>query len=171
MTTVLIAVVVGLKFAVPVLLIWFPFQAGWANFVLDAIDGDLLLPLGLADATYQRIDKSADWITYVFMVIAARKWPIRRWVIGFFLLRTIGQGLFFLTGDERVFFLFPNFLEPLFLIYATILFFKKEESHDFYVRHRLAIWIFIVVYKLQDEWMLHVGNVDRTDLLKRLLHL
>jgi hypothetical protein len=171
LATVLLVAIVALKFVVPALLVRFPFQAGWANFVLDSVDGDLLIPLGLADPTYQRIDKSADWVTYVFMVVAAWHWPIRKWIIGFFVFRTVGQILFFVTGDERVFFFFPNFLEPLFLIYATILFFKKEGGHAFYQRHRIAIWIFIVLYKLQDEWVTHVGNVDRSDLVRRLLHI
>ena len=171
LATVLIAVVVGLKYLVPALLVRFPFQAGWANFVLDSVDGDVLIPLGLADPTYQRIDKTADWVTYVFMVVAARRWPIWKWVLGFFALRTVGQVLFFVTDDERVFFLFPNFLEPLFLIYAAIRFFKKDDAHDFYVRHRVASWVFVVVYKLQDEWVTHIGNIDRSDLVRRVLHI
>lgn len=167
----LIAAIVGLKFVLPVLLVRSPFLAGWANFVLDAVDGDVLIPLGLDDPTYQPIDKAADWATYVFMVIAARSWPIRRWIVGLFLLRSVGQLMFFLSGDERVFFLFPNFLEPLFLLYASILFFKKEGAHGFYTRHRVAIWAVVVIYKLQDEWALHVADIDRTDLLGRLLGL
>lgn len=172
-TTVLIALIVGLKFLIPVALLRWPFQAAWANFILDDVDGDLLIPLGLADPTYQRIDKAADWVTYVFMVLAAwrRDWPILRMVVALFLFRTVGQVLFFVTGDERVFFVFPNWLEPLFLIYATSLFFKREEGHAFYLRHRVAIWIFIVLYKLQDEWITHIGNIDRSDLVRRLLHI
>jgi hypothetical protein len=170
---VAIALIVGLACLVPVLLLRFPFQAGWANFVLDSIDGDLLIPLGLSDPTYQLVDKAADWVTYVFMVLAARRWPIWKWVVGFFAFRTVGQALFFISEDERVFFLFPNFLEPLFLIYATILFFEKEKerAHAFYLRHRVAIWIFIVLYKLQDEWVTHIGNIDRSDLVRRWLHI
>ena len=37
-----------------------------------------------------------------------------------FVLRTIGQALFFITGLEIVFFYFPNLVEPLFLIYVSI---------------------------------------------------
>jgi hypothetical protein len=32
-----------------------------------------------------------------------------------------------------------------------------------------AIWIIVITYKLQDEWFLHVANIDRTDLVRRLL--
>ena len=163
-----IGLIVVAKFVIPVLIIPFPFAAGWANFVLDTVDGDLLIPLGLDDDTYQIIDKAADWATYVGMAIAARRWHIRRAVWALFALRSVGQLLFFVTGAEIIFFFFPNFLEPLFLIYATIRHFKKDRVADVYVRHRIAIWAFVVVYKLQDEWVTHVGNVDRTDLITDL---
>jgi hypothetical protein len=169
MTSLLLAVIIGLKFALPALIPRLPFAAGWANFVLDAVDGDILIPLGLDDFWYQRIDKLADWVTYVFMVIAGRKWPVGRWLLILFGVRTVGQALFFVTGDERAFFLFPNFLEPLFLIYATIRVVKKDEAGAFYGRHRLAVWAVVVLYKLQDEWILHVANIDRTDFVRRHL--
>ncbi len=85
-----------------------------------------------------------------------------------FVFRTIGQLLFFITGAEIVFFLFPNFLEPLFLIYATIRHFNPERVAEIYTRHRVAIWVFVVLYKLQDEWVTHVGNIDRTELITGL---
>ena len=164
----LIAVVVALKYLLPLLLIPLPFLAGWANFVLDSADGELLIPLGLSDPVYQQIDKSADYVTYICMVVAAWRWPMRRVVIALFALRTVGQALFFITGDEIVFFLFPNFLEPLFLVYATILFLKRADAPTFFARHAIVIWVLIVAYKLQDEFITHVANVDRSELIGRL---
>ncbi len=102
------------------------------------------------------------------MVIAAWRWPLRRAVIALFALRSVGQALFFLTGDELVFLLFPNFLEPLFLAYASIAFLKRSEAPAFFERHAVAIWLVVVCYKLQDEYVTHVANVDRTELLGRL---
>ncbi len=119
MKVIIIGVIVVAKFAIPVLIVRFPFAAGWANFVLDTVDGDLLIPLGLEDGPYQLIDKAADWCTYVGMVFVAREWTIKRTIVALFVFRTVGQLLFFITGEEIIFF-FPNFLEPLFLIYATI---------------------------------------------------
>ena len=76
------AVIVAGKFGLPLLIIRYPFAAAWANLVLDSVDGDLLIPLGVPDALYQPIDKIADWVTYIAMVIAAYRagWPIRRLV-------------------------------------------------------------------------------------------
>lgn len=164
----LIGLIVAAKYAIPLLIIPFPFAAGWANFVLDTVDGDLLIPLGLEDGTYQLIDKSADWATYVGMALAARRWLIKRTVLALFAMRTVGQLLFFVTGEEIVFFFFPNFLEPLFLIYATIRHFRPERVGEIYTRYRTPIWVFVVLYKLQDEWITHVGNIDRTETIKSL---
>ncbi|MFA7249507.1 MAG: hypothetical protein WC273_07710 [Dehalococcoidia bacterium] len=163
--------IIACKYALPVLLVPFPFAAGWANFVLDSVDGDLLIPLGVKDPTYQLIDKSADWVTYVFMVIAAWRagWPMRRAVAGLFVFRSVGQALFFLTRNELMFFLFPNFLEPLFLGYATILVFRRDRAPAFYARHTVAIWVIVVLYKMQDEFLTHVANLDRSELIARLL--
>lgn len=87
-----IALIVVAKFALPLLILRYPFAAGWANFALDSIDGDLLIPLGLADATYQPLDKIADWVTYVAIVALAYRdaWPTRRLMLGLFLFRSVG---------------------------------------------------------------------------------
>ena len=72
---------------------------------------------------------------------------------------------------------FPNFLEPLFLVTASILAWERAVRHlpdwrerGFAVLHqyRWPIGIVIVLYKLQDEYVTHVGNIDRSDLFKRL---
>ena len=171
--TIAIISVIFLKFAFPIAIVFFPFLAGWANFVLDTIDGDILIPLGLKDSTYQPIDKIADWATYIGMALAAwrLKWGIRRWIYGLFIFRSVGQLAFLVTGNEQILFYFPNFLEPLFLIYATIFFLKKAaepKAYDFYLKHKWAIWIFVVLYKMQDEYLTHISNVDRSDLIKNL---
>lgn len=162
--------IVFLKFAIPVLLVFFPFAGGWANFVLDTIDGDMLIPLGLNSDLYQIIDKIADWGTYVAMVVAAwrLKWPIRRWIYILFGLRSIGQLLFLIFHDERLFFFFPNFLEPLFLVYATIAFYGKKKAPKIYEKHKVLIWSGVIIYKLQDELLTHIVNVDRSELIQRL---
>jgi hypothetical protein len=163
--------IILLKYIIPLLIIFNPFVGGWLNFVLDSIDGDLLVPLGLSAYSYQLVDKSADWITYIGMLLAAFKynWLIKRWIGLFFILRTIGQLLFFLTNDERIFFLFPNFLEPLFLVYATITIIKGKKTEKFFIKHKTIIWILVIIYKIQDEWITHIANIDRTDLILRML--
>ena len=97
-----IALIVAAKFVLPVLIVPFPFAAGWANFVLDGIDGDLLIPLGLPNDVYQPVDKLSDWVTYVAIVVVGyrNQWPIRRLMLGLFVFRSIGQVAFLLTENE-----------------------------------------------------------------------
>ena len=174
-----IGLIVAAKFLVPLLIIRFPFAAGWANFVLDGVDGDLLVPLGLPNETYQPVDKITDWVTYVAIVIVGfrNEWPTRRLMLGLFAFRSIGQVGFLLTGNELLLAAFPNFLEPLFLVTATILAWERTIRHlpdwqerGFAIlhRHRWLIGTLIVIYKLQDEYFTHVANVDRSDLFTRL---
>jgi hypothetical protein len=169
---VAIALIIALKFLIPVGIPFAPFVAGWANFVLDTIDGDLLVPLGLADGTYQPIDKIADWATYIGMAAAAWRfrWSIRRWVYALFAFRSVGQLLYLVSGAEWWLFVFPNFLEPLFLVYATAsLFLRNEERTAAWFRlHRTLIVILVVIYKLQDEYVTHIGNFDRTEFITGL---
>ena len=175
-----IALVVGAKIALPLLIIPFPFVAGWLNFLLDGFDGDILIPLGLPNETYQPVDKLTDWLTYVAIVIVAFRngWPTRLLMLGLFVYRSIGQVAFLITGNELLLAFFPNFLEPLFLVTVSILAFERVARHApdwqargfaILARYRWPIGILIVIYKLVDEWITHVGNIDRTELLQQLL--
>ena len=126
-----IVLIIAAKFALPLLIVRFPFAAGWANFVLDGVDGDLLVPLGLPNETYQPVDKITDWVTYVAIVVVAFRnaWPTRRLMLGLFLFRSVGQVGFLLTGNELLLAAFPNFLEPLFLVTASILAWERAVRH------------------------------------------
>lgn len=175
-----IALIIAAKFALPILIVPFPFVAGWANFVLDSVDGDLLIPLGLSDEVYQPIDKLTDWATYMAIVVVAYRnaWPTKRLMLGLFLFRSVGQVGFLVTGNELLLAVFPNFLEPLFLVTASILAYERVIRHlpdwqeaGFAVlrRHRWLIGTLIVIYKLQDEYVTHVGNIDRSELIRQIL--
>jgi hypothetical protein len=175
-----IALIVAAKFALPLLIIRFPFAAGWANFFLDGFDGDLLIPRGLPNDVYQPVDKITDWLTYVAIVVVSFRnaWPTKRLMLGLFLFRSVGQVGFLLTGNELILAAFPNFLEPLFLVTVSILAFERvvrrlpdwqERGFAVLYRYRWIIGTVIVVYKLIDEWITHVGNIDRSELLQRLL--
>ena len=126
------------------------------------------------------MDKVTDWVTYVAIVVVAYRnaWPTKRLMLGLFLFRSIGQAGFLLTGNELLLAVFPNFLEPLFLVTVTILAWERAIRHlpdwqerGFAIlhRHRWLIGTLIVVYKLQDEYFTHVANVDRSEFFQRLL--
>jgi hypothetical protein len=170
MDTTIVVVVVGLKFILPLLYFRYPFGAGWANFLLDSVDGDILVPAGLPDPTYQLVDKAADYWTYICIFVWGWRQPIRRETTVTFVLRTVGQVLFFVTRNELALFFFPNLLEPLFLIYVSIARFKGwDRVYAIYRKYAVAIWAFILIYKFQDEYITHVANVDRTTVMKQLM--
>lgn len=179
MEILFIAFVIALKFLIPIATIFFPFAGAWSNYVLDSIDGDILIPLGLENASYQPIDKIADWVTYVAMVVLAykAKWPIKKIILGLFLFRSIGQTLFLATGNELFFFYFPNFLEPLVLVTVSILAYQRvikkrknwhKTAFDAMLRHRYLIAAIVIIYKMQDEYFTHVANIDRTEFIGKL---
>jgi hypothetical protein len=75
MNYLIVVPILALKFLLPVLYLWFPFAAGWANWLLDSVDGDLLMPAGLDFGLYQNLDKAADWTAYLFIFIWAWRRP------------------------------------------------------------------------------------------------
>ena len=162
METILVALIVSLKFILPALMLRAPFYGLWANYFLDIVDGDILMQLGIADSMYQTIDKSADLVSYVFMLILGWRWRIRRTIAVLFAYRFIGQILFFITHDEKVFLYFQNFLEPLMLIYVVIIFKQKseEKAYAVYKKYIFLIWGGILAYKFWNEWYLHYANID-----------
>jgi hypothetical protein len=139
----------------------------------------MLIPLGLPNEIYQPVDKLSDWLTYVAIVVVAYRnaWPTKRLMLGLFAFRSVGQIGFLLTGNEVLLAAFPNFLEPVFLVTASILAYERVvrrlpdwQPRGFAVlnRYRWPIGILIVIYKLQDEWVTHLGNIDRTEFLREL---
>jgi len=159
-----IACILMLKFVLPLLILRYPFQASWAGYVLDTLDGDILMPLGLDPVTYQKWDKAADWVTYVAMFFAGRRWEIRRTITVLFALRSVGQLLYFVTGNDLFFFFFPNFLEPLFLIYSLLRFRDERRAYERYRQHWVLVWSIVVVYKMWNEWNIHVARIDLSEL-------
>ncbi len=159
--------IILLKFLIPVAMLISPFSAIWANYFLDIIDGDLLMWLGLHDFTYQTIDKAADFVSYCFILLVGLRWRIRKTIIILFLYRAIGQILFFITRKEIVFFYFENFLEPLAIIYVTLIAFHKseEKAYTMYKKHKLLIWSIILLYKMWNEWYLHFANIDLSTMI------
>jgi hypothetical protein len=99
-------------------------------------------------------------------------------MLGLFLFRSVGQVSFLLTGNELLLAVFPNFLEPLFLVTVTILTWDRvirrspdwrERGFAVLRRYRWLIGTVIVVYKLQDEYFTHVANIDRSEFIQHLL--
>lgn len=164
----LASLVLSLRFLVPPLMLRYPLAGAWSNHLLDSVDGDLLLELGIKEETYQTFDKAADSFSYVFMLVLGLRWRIRRLIVLLFIHRIVGQTLYFITRKEIVFFYFPNCLEPLILTYTLLLAHSKGQESQAYASYRQyqgLIWIAIIMFKVGNEWVLHVANIDLSELL------
>ena len=74
----------------------------------------------------------------------------------------MGQVLYFISGNELIFFYFQNFLEPLLLIYTLLIFKNKSEDKAYktYKKHWKIVWGIVLAYKIWNEWYLHFANID-----------
>lgn len=162
MVNLVIFFILLLKVLIPASMLIAPVFGLWGNYLLDIVDGDILQALGLSDSLYQTVDKSADLISYVFMLLLGLRWHIKKTIIILFIYRLIGQILFFTTHNESVFFYFQNFLEPLMLVYVLLIWKQKSEKSAFvtYKNHWKLIWTIVIAYKLWNEWYLHLANID-----------
>lgn len=149
-----------IKFFLPLTIFKFPFISSWLNYFYDTADGDILMHFNMNSNLYQLIDKSADYLTYIVMLYVGLGWKIRNTVITLFIYRTIGQILFFINSNDLFFFIFPNFLEPLFLIYSFLIYKYKNKGHIIYKNKLYIIWSLIIVFKMWNEWSLHVSRND-----------
>ena len=154
-----------LRFILPFFYFKFPFQASWFNFLLDTIDGDIIMGGGLAMATYIKIDKIADFLAYIAMFLVGRKWQIGKTIKWLFVYRLVGTVFYAATDNDLVFMLFLNLLEPIFMVFSLLLFINKEKAYSRYKNHIVPIWAFILAYKVFNEYTLHLGHIDVSGML------
>jgi hypothetical protein len=160
MGQLIVIIVIAAKYILPLVILKYPFAASLTNFILDSIDGDVLMHFGMPFATYAIVDKAADWVTYLAMFWVGRKWEIGRTITFLFIYRTIGQFAYFATGNDLLLFIFPNFLEPLFIIYSFLLFKDKKKAYARYKKYILPIWVGIIIFKMWNEYNVHLGHRD-----------
>lgn len=135
-----------------------PLAAGLLTIFLDAIDGNLLfITFEMPRDLYQNYDKIMDLVSYAAMLIIGLRLPIRKYVIAAFVYRTIGQILFFITQNDRMFFFFPNFLELPFIAYFM---FKKFGREIFFLKYQILVYLILGFIKLGMEYSIHYTFVN-----------
>lgn len=160
-------ILVGLRFVVPPLMLWFPIPGVLATLFLDVVDGDLLGWLGMSEESYQFIDKIADFYGYIFMMILGLNWPIRNILAILLTYRTVGQLLFLITNERLVLLLFPNFFEALVLVFIGLMMWRRgvESAYQTYRTYLWQIWVLIITLKILNEWQLHFAQISISNLL------
>ena len=121
---------------------------------LDYIDYHFNLRSGMKYSKYQKIDKSLDFLNQFYLLITALffGWEHVYIFIIMFIIRSVGDLLYFKTENEKYFFYFPNLLEPFFALYY--LFVVMPESYN--VLTLILIILLSLVYKLIHEYIIHI---------------
>src|SRR3954469_3349601 len=164
--TLLFALVVGLRFFVPLLIPRYPLPAVVASLVLDAADQSIFHAFGYDPPHYQGYDKAMDvYYLAIAYVSTLRNWtsPSAYRVSRFlYFYRLVGVTAFELSGWRALLLIFPNTFEYFFIAYEVV---RTQRDPR---RYTLRFWIWVaaviwVVVKLPQEWWIHVAQLDFTD--------
>lgn len=144
----------------PLVFIW-PLPAIILSFFLDSIDIEFASQKVLTLAEYERWDKALDlWWYLNAMIFGWFSFPYFKYFLLFlFVFRLIGDLIFFLKGDRRILFLFPNFFENVFLLISLSLFIKPL---NFLLdgKYFLTSLTVVILLKIFQEWWIHVALIS-----------
>ncbi|NGN65024.1 hypothetical protein G5C51_14105 [Streptomyces sp. A7024] len=166
--TIVLWIVVGARFLVPLAIPRYPLPAVLACLVLDAADQSIFQAFGYDPPGYQGYDKAMD----VFYLAIAYLSTLRNWQelsaysVGRFLyfFRLVGVVAFELSHVRMLLLIFPNTFEYFFIAYEAI---RSRWAPVLYkmrwwLTTAAVIWIFV---KLPQEWWIHVAQLDFTDFM------
>lgn len=164
---VVVALVLGARLVVPLLIGRFPLPAILASLVVDGIDKSVLQAFTHVDLTdYQSYDKALDvyYLAITYLAVL-RNWRDRFSVLvvaGLWYYRLLGVLLFELTGARWLLLAFPNTFEYVVIAIEAVRtrWDARRMSRSAVLWLTAAVW---VVIKLPQEWWIHVARLDFTD--------
>lgn len=166
---VLIGLVFGLRFLVPLAILRFPLPGIVAAIIADGIDGAILRGYTSFDVElYQHFDKAFDGYYLVLAYVAMlRNWTdpnaisIGRWL---FYFRLMGVALFATSGTRPLLFAFPAVFEFYFVGVEVSR--TRWRPERLATPHLVAIALAAWVFKTPQEYWLHIAQRSTTDWLK-----
>lgn len=148
--------------AVITMWIWQPLWGALFNIFIDAIDGHMFESYGVKRDTYEIYDKWLDlWFYIAIFVYTLQKLtasPYYLLLIILFFLRLIGILAFAKFKHEWLLFIFPNLLEPVFLVVIGA-------PQLFNLYGELRVFLVIFMLKMAMEWWIHLAKLDLTSLI------
>lgn len=152
-------IVIGLRLAIPLLILRYPLAGGVAAMVLDAFDVVIIDSLGLGGFGdhYSQLDKLLDTYYLTLELIVAFRWIstyARLPAIALYVYRGIGVIAFEASGARALLLVFPNLYENWWL-YCV---FTAQFLPRFYPRSIRSVAILMIVLlipKLGQEYLLH----------------
>ncbi len=144
----------------PLIFLW-PLISIILSFFLDIIDIEFASRGILTLSEYERSDKALDlWWYSNAMLFSWFYLPYYRlFLLTLFIFRIVGDAIFFLKNNRRIFFLFPNFFENIFLLIFFSLYFKQLnfllDKKYFFISISIAI-----IIKIFQEWWIHIAQIS-----------
>jgi len=144
----------------PLIFIW-PLLSIILSFFLDIIDIEFASRKVLTLDEYERQDKILDLWWYLNAVIFS--WfhlPYYRFLLLIlFIFRAIGEVIFFIKNDRKVFFLFPNFFENIFFLIFLSVYFKQLNFllNSKFIFFSLSV---AIIAKIFQEWWIHIALIS-----------
>ncbi len=171
--TMVLVVVVGARLLMPLLIPRFPLPAIVGCLVIDAADQSIFQRFTTLDLDdYQTYDKALD----VYYLALAYLSTIRNWAGGpdflvgqaLWYYRLIGVAIFEATAARWVLVVFANTFEYYFI--AIELYRLARDPNRLTLRQVAAIAAVVwTVFKIPQEWWVHVARLDVTDIAKQRL--
>ncbi len=145
-----------LRIVYPFSILLYPLAGWFICFFIDIFDFSITLRANINISTYQLFDKSLDQWFIGFLVITfyLYGWPGKEIALALFLVRLIGEFLYFKTKKELFLVCFPNILEfffPIFIIMSFYIFGLNNMDSD----KLLIALVLSTILKLIQEYLAH----------------
>ncbi|MBI5287997.1 MAG: hypothetical protein HY873_03370 [Chloroflexi bacterium] len=166
-------IVIGLRIAVPLLILRAPLAGGLAAMLLDAFDVVLVEVIGLGGfgSHYSELDKGLDTYYLSLELIVALGWAsawARIPALVLFADRVLGVVLFEATHARWLLLVFPNMFENWWLYCVVVQrFFPRLYPRS--VGTVAIPMVLLLIPKLGQEWLLHYEKAQPWDGIKRNL--
>lgn len=146
--------------AAPLIYVW-PLLSVILSFFLDVVDIEFASRKVLTLSKYERYDKVLDTWWYInVMIFVWFQMPNYRYILLIlFVFRTIGEVIFFIKNDRRIFFLFPNFFENIFFLIFFSIYYKPLHFllSEKYIYLSLSV---VIIAKIFQEWWVHIALIS-----------
>lgn len=157
------------RLLIPLLMFRFRFLGFAALITADMTDW-LFLKFDIPSEEYffyQNWDKALDLYMFTiatFVALSFKDRLVKNTVVALYLLRAIGDIIFFTTGQQQILLFTPNFLETFLLFYLG---YTKVTGKEMLVKSWKQVLLLLAVIattKVSHEYMLHILRMQPWDL-------
>ena len=144
----------------PLIFVW-PLISIILSFLLDIVDIEFASRGVLTLKNYEKWDKILDLWWYLNALIFG--WinfsEYKFFLLGLFIFRMVGDIIFILKNDRRIFIVFPNLFENVFyLIFFSLNY--KQLNYLLDQDHFLISLTLVILLKIFQEWWIHIAQIS-----------